>query len=280
MLETAFSGLETLCGDEESELEKHADCLANATEQIAIDCDIGCRFAESIVDLSESEAVFHIARLRKHELLMKELAPVCASLGCMSACMASGMNQECEAPAGTIVMEALLKPFFKSAAILDAIGPRAKAAVKRQLPEDCWYLIDTEQLTAVTNGTAPGEDMEGGSGEGSGEGSAEGSGGNEGSGDEEEGSGGGYQLKRGRFLRRLSFVADKTRLGTPRERGHFLVFGSASRTTRTRRSHGMRHDNSHDHHDSHRMRHRSSREAHHSHSHDSDEAMHLIGRAN
>ncbi|KAK6021020.1 hypothetical protein OSTOST_13318, partial [Ostertagia ostertagi] len=117
----------------------------------------------------------------------------------MTSCVARGLNEECGEPAGTIVMEAVLRPFIKAATILEELGPRAKGLVARQMPEECRFLVEMEQLQNIINGTEPEEasseegidsGMEGSSNSTM-EGSAEGSGG-ESTGEE---SGGGEEEK-------------------------------------------------------------------------------------
>ncbi|PIO75423.1 hypothetical protein TELCIR_02518 [Teladorsagia circumcincta] len=80
--------------------------------------------------------------------------------------------------------EAVLRPLFKAATILDALGPRAKQLVASQMPEECQFLVEMEQLQNIINGTEPeeggsmgggGEGMEGGSSNSTMEGGSEGS---------------------------------------------------------------------------------------------------------
>lgn len=220
MLDTLFSGIEKLCDEEDEDLQPHSECLGNVSEKVAEKCDGQCSFSDSIVDLSERESVHHIAITRKHhDRLLQELGNVCSSTGCMTACMAKEMNEECGEPAGSIVVEAVMKPFFKAAAILDELGPRAKAATRRQLPEDCHFLIDTDQLKEILDGVAPESSGEG-SGEGSGENSGEGSG--EGSGEEGSGEGSGEEGQSHWHHRRHGFGF--------RSRQHFIVIAAAGRS--------------------------------------------------
>ncbi|KAK6013377.1 hypothetical protein OSTOST_21309 [Ostertagia ostertagi] len=200
LFDTIFGGLETLCSEQEDEMEQFSDCLANSTELIVQDCDDNCTFSESITKLSAVEFLRRITRVhRSRDMMFEQLGPVCTATGCMTSCVARGLNEECGEPAGTIVMEAVLRPFIKAATILEELGPRAKGLVARQMPEECRFLVEMEQLQNIINGTEPEEasseegidsGMEGSSNSTM-EGSAEGSGG-ESTGEE---SGGGEEEK-------------------------------------------------------------------------------------
>ncbi|KJH48862.1 hypothetical protein DICVIV_04988 [Dictyocaulus viviparus] len=169
---TVFSGIDELCSKEEkesikkherefislSELQPHADCLEKMTAKIIQTCDKTCLFSESIIELSENENIRQLARMKKtHELLSWELAPICSSTGCMMACVAKTMNSECGKPSGTIITQSLMKPFFLADSILNELGANARASVQDQLPQDCHYLVDLQQLKGIPIGMPPGE---------------------------------------------------------------------------------------------------------------------------
>ncbi|EYC19459.1 hypothetical protein Y032_0024g1091 [Ancylostoma ceylanicum] len=190
-----FKGIDQLCNEKQEELKPHAECLEQKIEEQLNVCDESCGFTESLVTLSMKENVRQIARLRKnHEMMVWELSPVCTSTGCMTACIAEQLNTECGEPSGSIIVEALLKPFISSAIIVEELGPRAKMTALKQIPEECHYIIDREELDNIIKGIPPvgGTVTEGSGEEGSGEeGSGEGSGieasGEEGSGMEASG---------------------------------------------------------------------------------------------
>ncbi|PIO56099.1 hypothetical protein TELCIR_22506, partial [Teladorsagia circumcincta] len=105
MFDAIFGGLETLCSEMEDEMEEFTDCLANSTETIVQECDSNCTFAESLSQLSVQEFMRRITRIhRSREMMFEELGPVCTATGCMTACVAKGLNEECGEPAGTTVM--------------------------------------------------------------------------------------------------------------------------------------------------------------------------------
>ncbi|KAK6057425.1 hypothetical protein COOONC_05055, partial [Cooperia oncophora] len=206
--DTVFGGLETFCSEEETAIEPYSECLSNVTEAVVLDCNDNCTFTESIMELSTYEFIRRFARVhRTRKMMAEELGPVCTSLGCMASCVARRLNEECDEPAGTIVVEAVLRPFFKGAAILDELGTRAKTLVNAQMPEECRYLANTQQLQEIAKGVEPEEGSgEEGSGEGSGEEGAEGSG-EEGSGEEGSGEGSGEEEKPKRPIRwRSEFI--------------------------------------------------------------------------
>ncbi|KAK5976520.1 CPG4 domain-containing protein [Trichostrongylus colubriformis] len=160
LFDTVFGGLEMLCNEQEGELEPHADCLANSTDTIVQNCDSNCMFIDTIMELSNNEIMRRFSRIyRSRNLMWEELAPVCTAVGCMGSCVAKGLNDECGEPAGTIVVESVLRPFFKSAAILEELGPRAKTFVQKQMPEECRFLVDAQLLQNITEGMQP-EEME------------------------------------------------------------------------------------------------------------------------
>lgn len=155
---SVFSGIHELCSIMDEKLEPHADCLKNVTANILQTCDRTCYFTEFIIGLSENEKVQHLTKTPSHhELLISELDPICSSTGCMLACVANMMNQECGKPSGTIIVQSLLKPFYLADILLSKLGPRARSAIKKRLPYECHYLIDPRQLERITYGKPPEE---------------------------------------------------------------------------------------------------------------------------
>ncbi|KIH53103.1 hypothetical protein ANCDUO_16779, partial [Ancylostoma duodenale] len=151
-----FKGIDQLCNEKQEELKPHAECLEEKIEEQLNVCDESCGFTESLVTLSMKENVRRIAKLRKHhELMVWELSPVCTSTGCMTACLAEQLNTECGEPSGSIIVEALLKPFISSSIIVEELGPRAKMAALSQIPEECHYIIEKEELDNIVQGIPP-----------------------------------------------------------------------------------------------------------------------------
>ncbi|RCN47125.1 hypothetical protein ANCCAN_06849 [Ancylostoma caninum] len=151
-----FKGIDQLCNEKQEELKPHAECLEEKIEEQLNVCDESCGFTESLVTLSMKENVRRIAKLHKHhELMVWELSPICTSTGCMTACIAEQLNTECGEPSGSIIVEALLKPFISSAIIVEELGPRAKMAALSQIPEECHYIIEREELENIVQGIPP-----------------------------------------------------------------------------------------------------------------------------
>lgn len=155
LFDIALSGLDELCNEKEEELLEHKQCLSEHAEMALKNCDRCCHFTNILIDFSGHGTSEGIQKLQEnHESLVKEVSAVCTTFGCMSSCVAREINAKCP-PAGTIITEALLKPFFTASAIFEEIGPRAKISIYRQVPPQCYYLINYEAVQGIANGKSP-----------------------------------------------------------------------------------------------------------------------------
>ncbi|KAL6737524.1 hypothetical protein Aduo_011158 [Ancylostoma duodenale] len=155
VFDIALSGLDEVCNEREEDWMEHKDCLEVHSEVVLKNCDHQCHFTDVMITLSGKGNPKGLQKLQEdQEALQKELASVCTSFGCMSSCAARDLNINCS-PVGTIIVEALLKPFFTIATIFEEIGPRAKISIYRQVPSQCYYLVDYEEVHGISHGKPP-----------------------------------------------------------------------------------------------------------------------------
>ncbi|VDL71269.1 unnamed protein product [Nippostrongylus brasiliensis] len=122
-------------------------------------CDRTCDFTDVLMQMSGKKNSKFMQKLKEEQsMLQTEIADICSSFGCMSSCVTADLNAYCS-PAGTIITQALLKPFFTAAQIFEEIGPRSKISVFRQIPPQCYYLINIDQVQGVVKGIAPSKEL-------------------------------------------------------------------------------------------------------------------------
>ncbi|VDM77296.1 unnamed protein product [Strongylus vulgaris] len=159
IFEIALSGIDEVCNERGEDIMQYKDCLETQSEIVLKNCDRECYFTDVLVTLSGKGNAKELQRLQnKTKDLQKELASLCVTFGCMSSCMARDFNINCS-PVGTMIVKALLKPFFTFSSIFDEIGPRAKLSVYRQVPPQCYYLVDFQEVEGITFGKPPTKKM-------------------------------------------------------------------------------------------------------------------------
>ncbi|WKY07338.1 hypothetical protein Q1695_007073 [Nippostrongylus brasiliensis] len=176
----ALSGLDELCHEREEDLLPHKECLRDHLEMALKNCDRTCDFTDVLMQMSGKKNSKFMQKLKEEQkeqthlgteepglmqklkeeqsMLQTEIADICSSFGCMSSCVTADLNAYCS-PAGTIITQALLKPFFTAAQIFEEIGPRSKISVFRQIPPQCYYLINIDQVQGVVKGIAPSKEL-------------------------------------------------------------------------------------------------------------------------
>uniref|UniRef100_A0A1I7XMN8 CPG4 domain-containing protein n=1 Tax=Heterorhabditis bacteriophora TaxID=37862 RepID=A0A1I7XMN8_HETBA len=153
-----MSGLQTLCLGREKELRRYETCLDENFNSVFHQCDQLCMFTKSLSDLSHQK---NIRKLAKHgggyKKFLQEIPYVCSSIGCLSSCIAHQLNEYCPS-SGTIIIESLLNPFLRIIHLLNELGVSAKNAVHRQIPPQCYYLINEGKIRNISIGIAPSEE--------------------------------------------------------------------------------------------------------------------------
>ncbi|CAJ0603583.1 unnamed protein product [Cylicocyclus nassatus] len=51
--------------------------------------------------------------------------------------------------------ESLLRPLSRTAEVLGELGPRAQRSVREELPQQCQYIVDKENLDKIIDGIPP-----------------------------------------------------------------------------------------------------------------------------
>lgn len=155
LFDIALSGLDELCNERDEELYQHKECLREHSEVVLKNCDRTCQFTTVLMELAGHGNAKGIQELQEnHDALAKEVSAVCVTFGCMSSCVSRDLNVRCH-PAGTIITEALLKPFFTASTIFEEVGPRAKISIYRQVPPECYYLMTYDAVKGITEGKPP-----------------------------------------------------------------------------------------------------------------------------
>ncbi|ETN87026.1 hypothetical protein NECAME_05747 [Necator americanus] len=151
----ALSGIDELCHEKEQDVLQHRECLESHSGTVLNGCDSVCHFTDFMIMLSGKGDAQRLKKLEADkEALQKETGSACTAFGCMSSCVAREFNMNCS-PLGSIIVEALTKPFFTIATIFEEIGPRAKISIYRQVPPQCYYLVNYEEIRGLSAGKAP-----------------------------------------------------------------------------------------------------------------------------
>ncbi|CAJ0603572.1 unnamed protein product [Cylicocyclus nassatus] len=157
IFDIVFEGLDELCNERQDELEPHVKCLEKEVQNELHECDKFCHFRDTLVMVSKKESVNKVPKgTEDHQRILEEVAPVCTSTGCMTACIAYRLNKKCGEPSGSIIMESLLRPLSRAAEVLGELGPRAQRSVREELPEQCQYVVDKKKLDKIIDGIPPG----------------------------------------------------------------------------------------------------------------------------
>ncbi|VDK82334.1 unnamed protein product, partial [Cylicostephanus goldi] len=105
IFDIAFEGLDELCNERQEELEPHVECLERDVENELQVCDKSCHFRGTLEMVSKKKSVSKMPKgIEDHQRMMEEVAPVCTSIGCMTACIAYRLNKNCGEPSGSIIV--------------------------------------------------------------------------------------------------------------------------------------------------------------------------------
>ncbi|KAF8384997.1 hypothetical protein PRIPAC_74139, partial [Pristionchus pacificus] len=146
------SGMEYTCVTKRASFDRIEPCLREHLDDILTTCDSSCLLRGNLSALSVAPSV-QMASTMGGNLLMvaKHLPPFCTAVHCAMPCILTRANAVCPL-SGWLMLDSVLQPFDKAAALFDKAPELVRQLVREQLSDKCAYLFDVKSLAEMRKG--------------------------------------------------------------------------------------------------------------------------------
>lgn len=146
------SGIAYTCVTKRASFDRVEPCLREHLDTILHACDSSCAVRANLSTLSAAPAVQMASQLGGNLLMVaKHLPPFCSAVHCALPCFLERANAVCPL-SGWLVLDAVLQPFDKAAALFAQAPDLVRQLVREQLSEKCEPLFDVARIADMRKG--------------------------------------------------------------------------------------------------------------------------------
>ncbi|GMR58268.1 hypothetical protein PMAYCL1PPCAC_28463 [Pristionchus mayeri] len=146
------SGMEYTCVTKRASFDRVEPCLKLHLDSILKTCDSSCALRANLSALSTSPTLQMAASMNGNLLMVaKQLPPFCSGVLCSLPCIVDRTNAVCPI-SGWLILDAVLQPFDKAAALFDKAPELVRQLVREQLSTVCEPLFDVSKLAQMRKG--------------------------------------------------------------------------------------------------------------------------------
>ncbi|GMS79451.1 hypothetical protein PENTCL1PPCAC_1626 [Pristionchus entomophagus] len=146
------SGMEYTCVTKRASFDRVEPCLREHVDPILQTCDSSCLLRANLSAFSTAPTVQMAAQIGGNLLMVaKHLPPFCSAVQCALPCILERANAVCPL-SGWLILDSVLQPFDKAAALFAKAPPLMQQLVREQLSDRCAYLFDVTSLADMRKG--------------------------------------------------------------------------------------------------------------------------------
>jgi len=147
------SGIQSICFQKKTQfIHNHEQCLKDHLDENSQACEAQCHFIESLGNFSRKPNLRNRQGIQALLAMLGDLGGVCTSVQCYFPCFRDRMNANCE-KSGGIINDAVLRPFYRLAKIVENITPGIQKMIAEKVPKSCNFLLRKSSLDAIRQNT-------------------------------------------------------------------------------------------------------------------------------